>query len=175
MKAVFTYPLGPLPWSLADPYGPPRKTSKGKLSQQLERRITFTEKYLENAAIIFDGVAVLQKLKIPSGVTFLVIAERVFKVVTSTGSRRVEVVFDVYLKVSTKNAERLKIVNTSDGVQYKNILPAYTVKSWNKLLSVTSNKPEIVKFLVPQWKTEAFRGRLGNRTMYVTTENECWR
>ena len=54
MKVVFTYPLVPLPWSLADPYGLPRKTSKSKLSQQLERRITVTEKYPENAPGIFD-------------------------------------------------------------------------------------------------------------------------
>lgn len=95
----------------------------------------------------------------------------------STGSRHVDVVFDDYREVSIKNVERLKRVqmSTSDIVQHKNILPAYTVKSWNKLLSVTANKPEIVKFLVSQWKTEAFRGRLGNYTMYVTTEDQCWR
>jgi len=120
-------------------------------------------------------MAVLQKLKIHSGTTFHVVAERVFELVTSTGSRRVDVVLDVYHEVSIKNVERLKRVSTSDGVQYKNILPAYTVKSWNKLLSVTANKPEIVKFVVSQWRTEAFRGRLGNRIMYVTTEDQCWR
>ena len=42
-----------------------------------------------------DGMAVLQRLKIPSGATFHVVAERVFEVVTSTGSRHVNVVFDV--------------------------------------------------------------------------------
>ena len=34
------------------------------------------------------------------------------------------------------------VAEGSDGVQYKNILPAYTVKSWNKLLSVAANKPQ---------------------------------
>ena len=63
-------------------------------------------------------------------------------------------------------------MSTSDGVRYKNILPAYTVKSWNKLLSVIANKPGIVKFFVSQRKTEAFRGRLVNRIMYVTTEDQ---
>ena len=79
MIVVFTYPLGPLPWSLSDPYGLPRKISKAKLSQQLKRRITVNEKYPENATSIFDGMAVLQKLKIPSGATFLVVAERLFE------------------------------------------------------------------------------------------------
>ena len=65
-ELAVTYTLGPLPWSLAVSYGLPRKTSKAKLSQQLEPRVTVTEKYLENATSIFDG-AVLQKLKTPSG------------------------------------------------------------------------------------------------------------
>lgn len=78
MKVAFTYPLGPLPWSLADPYGLPQKTSKTKLSQPLQRRITVTEKYPENATSISDGMAVLQKLKIPSGATIHVVAEGVF-------------------------------------------------------------------------------------------------
>lgn len=59
MKVVFTYPLGPLPWSLADPYGLLRKTSKAKLVQQLQQLITVTEKYSENAISIFDGMAIL--------------------------------------------------------------------------------------------------------------------
>ena len=66
MKVVFSYLLGPLPWSLAVLYGLPRKTSKAKLSQQLERHITVTKKYPENATSIFDGMAILQNLKIPS-------------------------------------------------------------------------------------------------------------
>ena len=128
MKVVFTYPVAPLPWSLADPYGLPRKTSKAKLSQQLERGITATEKYPENATSIFDGMAILQKLKIPSGATFYIVAERVFEIVTSTCSMRVDVVFDMYRQVSIKNVERMKRVSASDAVQYKNILSAYTVK-----------------------------------------------
>ena len=57
MKTVFTFPLGLLPWSLADPYGLPRKTNKSKISQQLERRIEVT--VTENVTTIFDGMAVL--------------------------------------------------------------------------------------------------------------------
>ena len=181
MKVAFTYPLGPLPWSLADRYGLPQKTSKAKLSHQQERCITVQahpphRKYPENTSSIFNGMVVLQKLKIPSRATcmFLVVAERVFEVVTSTGSSRVDVVLDVYREVLIKNVERLKRVSTSDSVHYMNILSAYTVKSWNKLLSVTANKPEIVKFLVLQ-KTTPFRDGLSNRTMYVTTEDQCWR
>ena len=144
MKVAFTFPLGPLPWSLTNLYGLPRKTSKAKPSQQLERRIIVTEKCPENRA------------------TFHVVVDRVFELVTSTGSRHVGVVLNMYREVSIKNVERLKRMATSNGVQYK-------------LLSVTANKPEIVKFLVSQWRTLAFRVRLDNRIMYVTTEDQCWR
>ena len=37
------------------------------------------------------------------------------------------------------------------------ILPGYKVNSWSKLLSIASNKVEIVKLLVFQWKKEEFR------------------
>ena len=43
MKTVFTLPLGPLPWSLADPYGLPWKKNKSKISEQFERLIEMTD------------------------------------------------------------------------------------------------------------------------------------
>ena len=83
--------------------------------------------------------------------------------------------FDVYREVSIKNVERLKRMSSSDGVQYKKILPACTMKSWSKLFSVTANKRDIVNFLVLKCKIKAFRGRLGNRITYVTIADQCWR
>ena len=96
VKTVFTFPLGPLPWSLADPYGLPRKTNKSNISQQPERRIEVTERYPENATTIFDGMAVLQKFNPPVGATFHVVGDCLFETVTSNCSKRIDVVFDVY-------------------------------------------------------------------------------
>ena len=42
-------------------------------------------------------------------------------------------------------------------------------------MSITSNKVEIVKLLVSQWKKEEFRSKLGDRTLYVTIQDECWK
>ncbi|CAH3195403.1 unnamed protein product [Porites evermanni] len=75
--------------------------------------------------------------------------------------------FDPLKKAKLKSFKDLKAV-------HKNILPAHTVKSCNKLLSVTTNKPEIAKFFVSQWKTDTFRSRLGNRIMFITIEEQCW-
>ena len=49
------------------------------------------------------------------------------------------------------------------------------VKSYSKLLSIASNKVEIVKLFVSQWKKEEFRGTLGDRTLYVAIPDECWK
>ena len=43
MKMVFTYPLAPLPWSLPDPYGSPRKTNKATLAQRSRSDILRTQ------------------------------------------------------------------------------------------------------------------------------------
>lgn len=42
-------------------------------------------------------------------------------------------------------------------------------------MSITSNKVEIVKLLVCQWNKEEFRSKLGDRTLYVTIQDECWK
>ena len=175
LKTSFTFPLGPLPWSVADPYGLPRKTKKAKISQQLERNTDVAEKFPDNATSIFDGMAVLQKFKPPSGATFHVVADKVFEAVTGTSSKRVGVVFDVYPNQSIKNAERAKRASGTDGVRYQSILPGFKVMSWCKVLTVSSNKIEIVKFLVSQGKTEEFRRKLGERKLFVTTQDEFWK
>ena len=88
-------------------------------------------------------------------------AENVFNHVTSTESKLVGVVFDMYRHVFIKNVERSKReYNAADGVKCKNIFARYGIKSWSKFLSVSSNKAELVKFLLEQWQSEEFRVRL---------------
>ena len=175
MRLVFTYPLGPLPWALADPYGLPRKTNKAKLAQQLENKVVTEESYPHDATSIHDGMAVLQKFKPPPGATFSVVAECLFAMLTSNPSKRIDIVFDVYKDISIKNAERLERASGSKGITYQNILPGYQVKNWSKILSVSSNKTELVRFLVGQWKQKQYREKLRNKTLYVTEEETCWK
>ena len=53
-------------------------------------------------------MALLQRLKIPQGATFRMVAEEVFLIVTGSNGNRADVVFDVYRDVYLKNAERSK-------------------------------------------------------------------
>ena len=152
LKTVFMHPLSPIPWSLADAYGLLRKTDKAQLFKKLDKNVPVSERYPTNVSNIYDGMAILQKLKLPAGATFRLVAVKVFSAVTSNTSRRIDIVFDTYSDISIKNTERSKRSVCSESVKYKNILPGHPIKSWSKLLTVSSNKTELVKFLVTEWK-----------------------
>ena len=86
------------------------------------------------------------------------------------------IVFDVYRDIYIKNAERSKRnLNVIEGVRYKNILPSYPVKSWKSVLAIQSNKTEIVKFLVSEWKKIKFIDKLKDKNLYVTEGSCYWR
>ena len=156
LKEVFKYPLGPLPWSLANAYGLPRKTNKAKLMQLLVKGTTAVERYPGNVCSIYDGIALRWRFQPPAGATFVIPADNIFDAVTSNLSRRVDMAFDVYFDVSIKNAERVKRSSWPESVKYKNILPACPVKSRKKFMSIQTNKTEVVHFLVSQWKKSEY-------------------
>ena len=123
MRLVFKYPLGPLPWALADPYSLPRKTNKAKLAQQLENKVVTEDSYPPDATSIYDEMAVVQKLKPQPGATFSVVAENLFAMLTSNSSKRIDIIFDIYKDISIKNAERSERATGLKGITFQNILP----------------------------------------------------
>ena len=77
MRTVLKFPLGALPWSLAYPYGFPRKTDETKLAEHMERGVPLQDRFPVNWTSIYDGMAVLQKLRLPPGAIFRTVAEQV--------------------------------------------------------------------------------------------------
>ena len=152
-----------------------RKTSKAQLFHILENNVSPTDYYPKCCTSIYDGMAILQRFSPPYGSTFQLLAEKIFEIVLNIECQRNDVIFDCYGEMSIKNAERLKRTAGSEGLTYQNIFPTYPIKSWNKILSVPKNKTEVVTFLLSQWKTEHFRSKLGQRLLYVTEENLCWK
>ena len=103
-------------------------------------------------------------------------AEEVFSAVTNNTSRRIDTVFDTYPDVSIKNAERSKRSARSESVRYRNILPGHPIKSWRKFLTASSNKTEVVKFLVIEWKKNtALHTNSVTDHFFVTHNEECWK
>lgn len=88
----------------------------------------------DNAARMFSGTVVLQKMKIslrPHSMWSMWPLQECLsstRVLMSTGSRSVDIVADVYCKVSIKNIERLKRMSTSEPVQYIWVIDQSVVK-----------------------------------------------
>ena len=57
MRVVFEFSLGPLPWSLAEPLGSLKKTSKASLLHKLEGKVESLESLNGQHALIVDGMA----------------------------------------------------------------------------------------------------------------------
>ena len=129
LKTVFTYLLGAMLWSLAGAFGFIRKTNKSQLARLLWKSFPILERYPANACNIYDGMALLQRLKISQDATFRMVAEKVLLIVTGSNSNRTDVVFDAYHDVPLKNAGRSERSSKQEGVRYKNILPSLQVKS----------------------------------------------
>ena len=59
IRSVFNFPLGPLPWSLAEPIGTLKNTSKAALLHKLESPVETIENVSGDYAMISDGMAYL--------------------------------------------------------------------------------------------------------------------
>ncbi len=98
MPEVLTYPLGPLPWSLATAEGAPTKTATSALLHTLEEKAQPFEDVPASAVWILDGVARLHSMKdVPR--TFSCLASYVFQLVKSAASQdrtRTDLIMDQY-------------------------------------------------------------------------------
>ena len=135
VKSVLTHPLGPLPWSLGNCYGTLKKTSKSTLAQQLEKNVLLAEAIPQPSTCIIDGMSLVQKVH-GDNKTFAELSDAIFMSALRTGaeSSRIDVVFDVYLDESIKNAERVNRGSDS-GILFSNIVAGHKVRQWRGLLS----------------------------------------
>ena len=155
MKDVLTHSLGPFPWTLANSDGSLRKKNKASLTTELKKIVHPAENIYTPSVCIIDGMSIAQKVN-ATNKTFTELAEAVLHLVLNEGteSERIDVVFDVYLDNSIKDAERL---NMSRGaaktpLQYRNIAGGHNIRQWREFLCCSQNKMNLIKFRVEYWK-----------------------
>ena len=158
MRLVLSFPLGPLPWSLACPDGAPVKTNKAKLLHYLEKDAQSLHNLPADCAWIVDGMAVLQSLS-TSPPTFADLAAAVVQLILArhhTAGGRVGLVFDCYWDISIKAAERNKR-SVGGGLCMKITSRSQKCpKQWAKVLKIAHNKREIIKFFTNKWQNDAY-------------------
>ena len=167
LKVVFSHPLGPFPWSPAGGFGMMRKTNKAAITKASEKGAKFMESPPMQSATITDGMALVLNLKVVQ-MSFGQVAGAVFKNILPYGGqdKRIDVVFDVYLENSIKNAERCRRGLCT--IQYQTILPATKVTQWKKFLSSSSNN-------MKQFKSEQQRKQLAQKEMCITDNEKCFK
>jgi hypothetical protein len=99
IREVFKHPLGPVPWALVNCDGTRRKTCKAVLARHLEEQAPPAESMKKHAS--------LMELKAPLHKVNANHADMVFTndLHTSFNCSRVDIVFDLYPKISTKQTE----------------------------------------------------------------------
>ena len=59
--------------------------------------------------------------------------------------------------------------------RYEIIAPGEKVTQWKNVLKEIMNKNSLIHFIVEQWKMEESRKKIGNRILYVTCQENCYR
>ena len=139
MRSVLHYELGPVPWSLATPDGGLVKTDKSCLLHLLESGTQPVEDVPPKAALILDGMAVLQTTR-PTDDTFSHLVDQVFRYATQglISGGRVDFVVDRYLPLSIKSSERER--RAAAGMQrVKTNQPDQRLPNWKQFLAVSDD------------------------------------
>ena len=79
LQEIFKYPLGSVPYALADSMGTMIKTKKLDLQADLEKDTTYVHSFPKSSCSIVDRVALVQKVKCV-GLTFDKAADKIFNV-----------------------------------------------------------------------------------------------
>lgn len=85
-----------------------------------------------------------------------------------TGSYRNDVLFDVYWKISIKNAKTCNCGAT------KNLVQKHIPRTYNPSVEKNSTQPfyktSLIKFMVEIWNKPEHKGRLGEKILHATCE-----
>lgn len=171
-----SHPLGPIPWALADGDGFLRKTDKAKMMRANGQSVPVAESTGRWSACIIDGMSIVQKMN-GNNRTFGELVKATLRRVLHEGetSKRIDLVSDVYLDNSIKDAERVKSC-LGTGFRFNNISSGHKSKQWRSFLSATHYKRALIEFMVEELQLEASRGLIGDKALpvLVTCGESCF-
>jgi hypothetical protein len=75
---------------------------------------------------------------------------------------------------SNKDAERCNR-GSDTVVRLKSIASGHKIKQWRSFLSESQNKTSLIQFLTDEWKAECYKQMNGDKNLYVTSGEDCWK
>lgn len=179
MREVLSFPLAPLPWSIATTSGSLVKTSKSILLQLLEGGNTASsnDQPTTRSALIIDGMALIRNQKLSDiPTTFGEFAEAMLKQLCRyfSSHSRVDFVVDTYRDMSIKNLERTS--RASGGALRQHITGdgQRMPRQFAKFLAVGANKEELLAFLFAQWQRHDLVTQVpAQKVLVITAGSNC--
>lgn len=172
LQEVLTYPLTPIPLSLAHLDGTMLSTDKSVLMRTLETKVQSSDpKDIE--CTIVDGMFFLHTMgDLPP--TFGGVARSVLTKLCKLPGRDIHVVFDLHLSPSIKDSERTKRAEFQNDTSYSITGPEMK-RPVNFIRALRSNnfKEELTHFLVKSWQQDSFASILGNKRLWATLNDRC--
>ena len=174
MKEVLQHPLGLLPWALPNCDGTHKKTNKSTLARHIEDGVSSADSIPSPYACIIDGMSLVNKTSGDNRI-FGDTAESIFMYViqSGTGSRRIDIVFDVYKAKSIKTAER-EGRGEATGLIHGHIVAGQKIQ-WRRLLRSSASKTALITFLCQTWKSHLYREKLGSKVLLITCQDQCFK
>jgi len=171
---VLKYPLTPVPLSLCHTDGTMFKTQKPSLMEEIEGRyLSVDPTYID--AMLIDGIFFLHLLVnlLP---LFGQVSRHILVKLCNIKASRIDIVFYQVKTPSIKDCERDRRSFTDRNLMYVITGPMQKRPS-NFVESLRSNdfKRSLVNFLVDDWRKDEYASIIGNKTIYATNNNECFK
>ena len=167
LEDLLTYPLTPVPYSLATADGYFAKTDKAKAFHYVSKGIPDTVKPVGKTLTIYDGNAIFYLLKdIP--LNFRLICKKIFSMLVDGD------VFstDSYDPESIKASERLR-----GGTTDKLIIKGANTRrpaDWKTFLSNDQNKQQFIEIILREWSSDDYAGKLRDRQVIFICNGDAY-
>ena len=178
MQDVLAFPQGPVPCSLANNDGTPKKTNKATLALHLEKQIPTATTVIslpQDTVAVIDVMVQIHKLD-ADHLTFddasTIILGRLLNQLPE--ARVLHLVCDDYsLELSIKDIDRSSRAS-GGSISYSKIVGG--LEKLEKIMSSSTTKQRVIQFFVEDWANNPARRQLLNgRTIYANSGSQCWR
>ena len=169
LQEICKYPMGSVPYALAESMGTMIKTKKADLLAELEKDTTYVDSFPKSSGSMVDGMALVRKVKCV-GLTFDKTADEIFNAALSSGNgpTKIDIVFDIYKDESIKNVERNR--RCSDTLSFKEIAGTNVIRQWNSFLGDNKKKSPLFIFEVNNWRKYTMPV---NKVIFATIGDKC--
>ena len=175
LEHVFSFPLTPVPLSMARGDGTMAHTDKSQLFHLLEKTVADHGKPRVIGTHIVDGNFQLHCMSPDQPPKYGQISESIIRASLAYPSRRIDITFDTYERPSIKDCERDRR-GAVGGCEFAIEGPAQRLpEKFKKLLNREEFKRQLPPFLVKNWSSPHLQPQIEGREIYLGVMDVCTR